>query len=150
MLEPLQAPAQNYVTHGAVLDVHDGDTITVLRDLGHDVLYRTNFRLLGLDTPEINKKDQKPYGVRARQHLIDLISRTTLWWDIKTPWGQVRLPKLVMRSVEPDKFGGRWLAEIWLPDGAQQLQFEMIADRYARPYSGDAKQPWDFRGYPER
>jgi len=150
VIKPTGAPEPNFITYGAVLGCHDGDTIEVLRDLGHDVYYKTSFRLLGIDTPEVNRRAEKQYGLLARQHLIDLISQTTQWWEEETPWGKIRQPILVMKSVEADKFGGRWLGEIWLPKGKGQLQLQMIEDKYGRTYDGDAKKIWDFKGYPER
>lgn len=149
-LTPESVPQVTYVTFGGVVNirskedhpVYDGDTLTVLRDMGHDIFFKTEFRLLGIDTPEM-KKEEKPYAELSRQHLIDLLYTTTLWWAITAPNGQtMKIPALVMRSVEPDKYGGRWLGEIWLPGGKHQLQLEMIKDGFARPYDGTKKTPY--------
>lgn len=147
MLRSTPAPALNYVTEGVVTAVYDGDTITVLRDLGHDVHYETNFRLIGIDTPEKRGKE-KPWGEISREYLIGLIGKTTKWRTLDTPWGTLKLPVLIMRSVEPDKYGGRWLGEIWLPGGEQQINVVMIEDGYARPYDGDKKTPYPLESLP--
>lgn len=138
MIDAIAAPTPNYVTKGLVLDVYDGDTITVLRDLGHNIHFQTRFRIIGIDTPE-RRGVEKPWGLISREHIVQLIAQTTEWRVFKTPWGENKFPVLIMRSVKPDKYGGRWLGEIWRPDDKQQINLQMVEDGFARLYDGGKK-----------
>jgi micrococcal nuclease len=48
--------------------VHDGDTVTLMID---GRMRKT--RLIGIDAPEMN---QRPWGRRAKEHLIDILNHT--------------------------------------------------------------------------
>lgn len=58
-------PLQAEIIRGKVVDVHDGDTITVL-DAGNR---QTKIRLAGIDAPELDQ----PYGNRSKKHLSNLV-----------------------------------------------------------------------------
>lgn len=147
MITSTAAPEPNFVTKGIVLDVYDGDTITVLRDMGHNIHFQTKFRLIGIDTPE-KRGSERPWGEISRDYIVHLIAQTSEWREYDTPWGKARFPVLVMRSVHPDKYGGRWLGEIWLPGGEKQINLVMIEDGYAIPYDGSAKRPYPLETLP--
>lgn len=49
-----------------VLDIHDGDTVRLLVDLGFSVHLKIDLRLAGYNAPELNT----PAGVRARELLV--------------------------------------------------------------------------------
>ena len=42
-----------YDYHGKVIDVYDGDTCTILVDLGFRVQFEIKVRLLGINAPEL-------------------------------------------------------------------------------------------------
>lgn len=92
-----------------VVEVHDGDTISVFFD-GR----REKVRLIGIDAPEF---DQKPWGQKAKRHLMELLSNSK--WSV-TPESDVE---------KRDKHG-RLLCYVWLPDG-RMINLQMLKDGYA-------------------
>lgn len=83
-----------------VRKVVDGDTIDLELDLGfyQSGVYR--FRLLGVDTPEMNSRDEaeRERALEAR--------------DFVASWLEERAPFLRVTSFKADSFG-RWLGEIY-------------------------------------
>jgi micrococcal nuclease len=67
-----QAFASPPLREGRVLKIHDGDTVTIVMD-GKE--YRT--RLIGIDAPEMG---QRPWGGKAKEHLMSLIKATD--WSV--------------------------------------------------------------------
>lgn len=51
-----------------IIEIHDGDTVTIELE---GAVYRA--RLIGIDAPEMG---QKPWGERAKRHLLKLIEKT--------------------------------------------------------------------------
>ncbi|MGB9716806.1 MAG: thermonuclease family protein [Thermodesulfovibrionales bacterium] len=92
-----------------VLEVHDGDTISVSLN-GK----REKIRLIGIDAPEL---DQKPWGDKAKRHLVELI---------KTSQSYVSLEY----DIEKRDKHGRLLCYVWLSDG-RMLNLQMLKDGYA-------------------
>lgn len=92
-----------------VVEVHDGDTVSVLLK-GR----REKVRLIGIDAPELG---QRQWGRKAKRHLEELLDASgwtvTLEFDVE------------MR----DKYG-RLLAYLWTPD-RRLLNLEMVKDGYA-------------------
>lgn len=85
-----------------VVDVYDGDTVTVDIDLGFGVWARgQKMRLYGIDTPEM-RGDDRDRAIAARDFVF---AKTT--------------HKHVTVRTRRDKKGkyGRWLVEIILPGG---------------------------------
>jgi endonuclease YncB( thermonuclease family) len=98
---------------GRVVDVHDGDTLTIVESAG----VRRHVRLDGIDAPEL----RQPYGTRAR----DWLTKTTLGKDV--------------RVVSPgvDKYR-RTLGQVWIGD--RWINRELVARGWAwhyRQYSDD-------------
>ncbi len=98
-----------------VHQVHDGDTVT-LRLNGKK--YRT--RLIGIDAPEIG---QKPWGIRAKQHLIKIMRQTN--WTVTVETDDER----------QDKYG-RLLAYLWTKKNTM-INEKMLADGFAVTMSVD-------------
>lgn len=92
-----------------VHQVHDGDTVT-LRLNGKK--YRT--RLIGMDAPEMG---QRPWGRRAKQHLIEIMRRTGWTVYVETD------------TEKQDKYG-RLLAYLWTKKHVL-IEEKMIIDGYA-------------------
>lgn len=62
--------SETYAVYGVVMDVHDGDTLTVDLDLGWWVTRRTaKIRVLDLWCPELNV----PAGIAARDRARELL-----------------------------------------------------------------------------
>jgi endonuclease YncB( thermonuclease family) len=112
------------ITHGRVIKVYDGDTITIASKLPFEnsPLYRLSVRLNGIDTPEIKGKtsDEKQAALNARDALSNLI-----------------INKIVeLKNIESEKYG-RILADVYL--GELHINQWLIDNRYAVSYSGGNK-----------
>lgn len=103
------ALAKGKLQEARVHQVHDGDTIT-LRWNGKK--YR--MRLIGIDAPEMK---QRPWGRRAKEHLIQIMKRTN--WTVYVETDVERI----------DKYG-RLLAYLWTRKHAL-INERMIVDGYA-------------------
>lgn len=116
-----------YVYRAKVTSVYDGDTVTVLLDLGMDIERKCSCRLANIDTPEIRTKDkdEKVAGYAARDRVRELV-----------------LDKAVtLQSLtKPDKFG-RLIVRIWLDDG-RCLNELLVQERHAVTYDGGTKISW--------
>ena len=67
LIVALAFPLPAYAWPGTVLDVHDGDTMTVA-PMG-DVRTPLKIRLYGIDAPELEQKG----GPQSRDHLLSLV-----------------------------------------------------------------------------
>jgi endonuclease YncB( thermonuclease family) len=75
---------------GRLVDVHDGDTVTVIVKL-FDAMFTLNVRLLGINAPEMSVIDD---GEAARLKLLKVLTMTT------SPiiMGKLKNPKLATRK----------------------------------------------------
>jgi micrococcal nuclease len=93
-----------------VVDVYDGDTLTLDVDLGFNVTNRVRVRLLDIDTPEI-RGEERPEGLLAKQFVMEWIAK----WEHSTsplaPIGDDDWP-FIVRTKKTGKYG-RWLADIF-------------------------------------
>lgn len=91
-----------YCYKATVVKVYDGDTITVLIDLGLDTFKKENLRLEDIDAPE----------VRGEEREAGLVSRDALREKI--------LNKEIVIRTKRDKTGkyGRYIATIFLAEEA--------------------------------
>lgn len=89
-----------YEYKAKVIKVYDGDTITVLIELGFGVTFKEKVRLYGINTPEIRGKE-RPDGLISRDRLRERI-----------------LDKDVIIKTLKDKKGkyGRYIAEVYLEE----------------------------------
>jgi micrococcal nuclease len=92
-----------------VIKVHDGDTVTLMIN-GR---MRKN-RLIGIDAPEMN---QRPWGRRAKEHLIDILNHTDWLVTMETD------------VVTIDKYG-RSLVYLWTKN-KELINERMVQDGYA-------------------
>lgn len=110
-----------------VLEVVDGDTITVRAIIWLGQAVETHVRLEGIDAPELRahcaQEKEKAEAARAlaRRLLAD---------------GRARL-----LDVQADKYGGRVRARVMTSTGADLSQ-SLLDAGLARPYRGEARQPW--------
>lgn len=119
------------VTHGKVIKVYDGDTITVASRLAFEnsPVYRFAVRLTGIDSPEIKGKNEaeKTLAKASRDALANKI-----------------LGKIVrLENVGTEKYG-RLLADVYHDD--LHLNKWMLESNFAIPYSGGTKtrpEEWD-------
>lgn len=101
--------------------VIDGDTIDVYLDFGFSIKQKMRLRLYGIDTPELNSKDEDE---RARaKKAKDFVYRTLFYEDTydKSMYGW-HSNKIVVRTIKT-KAGkerqtfGRYVAEVYVRHG---------------------------------
>lgn len=113
-----------------VVRVLDGDTIVVHARIWLGQYVETAVRVLGVDTPETGARAkceaERQAGEAAKQFTKAAMPPET----------RVRLT-----SIEPDKYGGRVLANVVLSDGKDFAQALILAG-HARPYDGGARAGW--------
>ncbi|WP_448204381.1 thermonuclease family protein [Azospirillum sp. sgz302134] len=110
-----------------VLEVVDGDTLTVRATIWLGQVVETNVRVDGIDAPEMRARcpREKELAEAARDMARKLIG-----------------PSLIsLMDVQPDKYGGRVRARV-LTAGGADLSDSMIKAGLARPYHGEHRQPW--------
>lgn len=139
-------PCKNVIIQVYVYDVYDGDTVRFLMLSGgtEGSILKLSLRILGIDTPEIrggqgHLAEEKIASELSRNKLAELIG-ARVSKDPRTPRPRKSvLTKIILR--EWDKFGGRVLGDIILPDGKSVADI-MISEGYARSYNGDKKTVW--------
>jgi endonuclease YncB( thermonuclease family) len=109
-----------YTYSALIFAIHDGDSCSADIDLGFDVHTIQHLRLLGCNARELSQ----PGGKEALANLAAVLSGKTV----------------TVRSVKPDKFGGRYDAAVTLPDGTD-LVTQLIADQWAVPWTGQGLKP---------
>lgn len=109
----------DYVRNAHVLNVYDGDTMTVVADMGFRMSIELKLRLNRIDTPELNTDA----GKAARDALRKLL-------PVGTEIG-------IQTYKDPHEKYGRWLAEVWL--GTESINDLLVTMGLARPYDGGKK-----------
>lgn len=110
----------------SIHSVYDGDTCTLMIDLGFDLSRKVIVRVDGVDSPELKGVDKKA-GIVAR--------------DYAQSWLEDRHEHLELISRELDKYG-RVLGSIRdIPTG-ETLTEHLIKMRVAYAYHGGAKKAW--------
>lgn len=100
----------------------DGDTFSLLLDLGFGVRYAVHGRLEGVDTPEKSTDAGK---------LVKQISETWAKSGVSLRW----------RSTQLDKFG-RSLGHLLYANSRERLSDYLILKGLARQYGGEKRQEW--------
>lgn len=112
---------------GEVLNILDGDTVTVRLHvwIGQDI--ETHVRIAGIDTPEIKGKcaAERSKAQEARSEIAALLSDN----------------KIQLSNVRLEKYAGRVLAEAQATDGTDIAGY-MIEKGLARPYGGEKRNGW--------
>ncbi|WP_132805699.1 thermonuclease family protein [Tepidamorphus gemmatus] len=122
LAEPLPGPVP------AVVDrIVDGDTIAVRARIWPGQEVRVLVRVRGIDAPERRGRCEGERGLAARA----AAAMATALAD-----GGVTLLR-----VEPDKYGGRVIADVRLGDGGD-LASLLLAMRAVRPYHGGVRTSW--------
>lgn len=102
-----------YSYNATVMKIVDGDSLWLEVDVGFRMTYRANFRLAGINTPELRAKDpeKKAAAYAAKARLAELV-----------PVGS----EVYIETEKPGKYG-RWLAEVW-PLGQDELLDPSVND----------------------
>lgn len=101
-----------------VVRIVDGDTVRLSVDLGFNMRYVGNFRLLGIDAQEKWKEG----GPAATMHLGVLLNETIDHFG-----------GLVIDVTKKDKYG-RWLVILRRASDNVSLNEEMVNNGHAKPY----------------
>ncbi len=114
---------KNQIFEAKVLDVYDGDTITVALKIG-STYYKHKVRLYGLDTAEIKTRNQeeKKVGLEAKEFLSNMVLNKLI--EIRTP------------EREEDKYG-RILGSVYYT--GKNVSDIMIENGYGYFYDGKKK-----------
>ena len=100
----------------------DGDTVDLVVDLGFTVHMRTRFRLLGVDTPEVNRRESREAGLAA-----------TAFAELCAPPGST----VVVESRKTGKYG-RWLGTVYPLDAEgnrrDSVNESLLEAGHALPY----------------
>jgi endonuclease YncB( thermonuclease family) len=115
------------ITEGQVINVYDGDTITIVSKLPYDAspLYRFSVRLAGIDCAEIKGKTE---------HERELAQ------EAKFALQKLILNKIItLKNLKTEKYG-RVLADVYLGD--LHVNQWLLDNKYAVSYSGGTKPNW--------
>jgi len=107
-----------YIYKANVIKVYDGDTITVIVDLGFKIKTTEKIRLSNIDTPEIRGSERED-GLVSKKWLLDKI-----------------LGKDIILKTFRDKKGkyGRYIGEIYLEGEEISLNEQLINNGLAERY----------------
>ncbi len=133
-----------------VTDVYDGDTITAVIKSGHSMFRRFQFRLIGIDTPEIRSRNsiERTHAVSARNRVLNWLLPDVFAVDGKythrTITAQLDHTPAITRARlgNFDKYG-RILCRIVSDDG-DCLNDVLIKEGFARAYDGGNRKKWSF------
>jgi endonuclease YncB( thermonuclease family) len=103
--------------------VIDGDTILADVDLGFYIQTTIRVRLFGVDTPELNRADQRDAAREAREYVLRL-----LFTDAGQP-----VP-LILESYKDHRSFDRWVCRVWFArlNGPVDLAEALIAAGYGK------------------
>lgn len=111
----------------SVLSVIDGDTVAVEAHIWPGQTLRVSVRIRGVDAPELRGRcaAERRAAQRSRTALIGLVGT-----------GRVRLV-----DISGDKYFGRVIADLVLPDG-RHASATLLGEGLARAYAGAARRSW--------
>lgn len=128
-----------------VLDVYDGDTITIGFNLKGFGIIKLKCRLLGIDTPEMkgSSDENKKKAIDARNYLIKEVSNIVI--DSNNNNTRNEIKNLLGNSKKTinclfddmDKYG-RILITVYDDDG-NDINTKLINNGYAKKYDGGKK-----------
>jgi len=88
-----------------VVDVYDGDTLTLDVDLGFNITHRIKVRLSEIDTPEVRGVERED-GLKAKDFVLQWVSNLeSSALEAENDW------PFIVHTSKTGKFG-RWLADI--------------------------------------
>lgn len=108
-----------YIYSAKIIDVHDGDTVTAIVDLGFRIQTEIKIRLYGINTPEITGASREE-GLKSKQRVVGLIMGKNV--ILKT------------YKDKQEKFG-RWLADIYINEkSTKSINQTLIEEGLAIPF----------------
>lgn len=140
--------------HARLIDVHDGDTVTVLAEVFPGRVFKFHVRLMGIDAPEMTSKTLavREMAEWSRLRLLQLLVPPPLALPhaghlTRTEMMQVLQAGLYLvhiRCSGMDKYG-RVLAEIACDAESPHAGLTLLREGLARPYDGGTKALFEAR-----
>lgn len=118
--------------HAKIVDVYDGDTVTIAFNLSKTP-YLMRCRLFGIDAPELKPPKER---VNREKEIEDALVAKS------------RLSELCLNKVcyvvcnGWDKYGGRILGTLYTKKGGENLNEKMVKEKLVQIYDGKKKVPW--------
>lgn len=105
------------------IKIYDGDTVTILIDLGFGVYRTETIRLLYIDTPEL-RGDEREEGLKSRDRLRQIIADAILEGK-----------SITVKTIQ-DKKGkyGRYLGEIFIEGAETSVNTQLLTEGFAEKY----------------
>lgn len=135
-----------------LVDVHDGDTLTVVAEVFPSHVFKVQVRLIGIDTPEMTSKNPlvKVQAECARLRVLALLTNETaavphpghLTRSEMVGLLQRHLHLVHVRCRDMDKYG-RVLAEVASDEHGTHVGTLLLQEGLARPYTGGTKDPFE-------
>lgn len=136
---------QGLATWARVVDVYDGDTLTLILPFKNE-FFKFTCRMKGIDTCEMKSKNKenKQNAVRARNRLVQLCGKQI---DTETAYTRKQIQALLHEEVvlvwvqchEFDKYG-RLLADLFASETASDNFAKiLISEKLGYQYEGDTK-----------
>lgn len=124
MAGAMPVPEWNY--YARLVDVTDGDTIVVMRDLGDRIYQATPVRVRGVNSPEEHGE------TRAQGLAAEAFTRGWLAQAGPDPY------PLVIETIrnKREKYG-RLLARVWRSSDGRELADDLLAAGFAVPFMVD-------------
>jgi endonuclease YncB( thermonuclease family) len=119
------------VSSGAVINVYDGDTITIGAYCDSDKnkqLFKFRVRLANIDCPELRttNEEEKEIAIIAREKLKE-----------KIQFSENKTSRVYLKNVKLDKYG-RLLADVWYNNIC--INDWLLEERLAVKYDGKSKE----------
>ena len=130
-----------------LLDVHDGDTVTVAAEVSPGRVCKLSLRLLGIDAPEVSVPAQRQRAQAARCRLVELL--TGLRVDPSRCLTRGEMRSLLQSEIHivhvkcgPNDKYGRVLGYISKNIGGDHAGNIMLEEGLVNQYSGGTKRPF--------
>lgn len=135
-------PYKNKMIYAKVVDVYDGDTITIIIMYG-DAPMKLKVRLQGVDAPELVVKRQQGRVYSAEEdELITLEMRAGAHVRDKVK-KLIDQKEVIVKLIKCDKYGGRQVGAVYLkPQSYETLTEYLLSKRYGKPYQAQKKDDW--------
>jgi micrococcal nuclease len=122
MMSFVSAQQQEKHYFAEIQSIYDGDTFTVMIELGFETYKLETIRIARIDTPELRGKE-KEEGYKSKEFLVKLLASGNCYLIYK---GRGKY--------------GRALCEVYTSDGQINISDYMLENGYAKKY-GENKKP---------
>lgn len=135
-------PYKNKMIYAKVVNVYDGDTITVMILYG-GMPMKFKVRIQGVDAPELKvKKDKNRKYSHEELELMELEERAGN--HVAEKVRKLLIGKeIIIKLIAPDKYGSRNVGVVYLkPNSYETLTEYLLSKRYGKRYDAGKKEEW--------